>query len=593
MSLVQTKKCKRSADELRKQYRVRAYEQECKTGIAPAFINEAITPADAIDLLSNVRGKEARAAAVEIAATPDSLGAFSQVISDISEPALNYLYSCTSYRYFSKKYMPHYFDKPFTPLYHDPYFELLRGVETHTITKPVVVAGPRHWGKTAMGSVMCPMHCIIFPVNIHLPNGQVKDISKKYIILLSVNEKSSQRNLGNVCGELEDNDAIRMDFGEFYKDPDASRHKSKPWSRSIAVTANGKRIEAMTRHSKVRGAFWKGGRPDLEVGDDLEDDEKQDSPRQRIRDFRWLTHTLAPTLRDDTGNLMLLGNLTHHDGLIARVVEHTQKTNTWITRVFKVSQLDSTGKRVFTWPECYGPKFEAERRATLTDEAYEQEYLMEPGSFDRELKKEDFGEYDMDDIENRLAKFSIYCAMDPAASVTKRSDNTACVPIAFDPLERITYVLPAFLDKVPVKGQADMVLDFQQMWDPLKFGIEAVAYQIALAERVKDLAESLGVEVPVVPIKQGSSTVKEQRIAMRLFRRIADKRILFLRGDPTHIKIRDELINLNNPVHPDDGCDCLEMAQRLCDEDILASRKRGRIRVRVMKMNQSRVTGLG
>jgi len=590
--LVATNKCKRSAEELRKKYREYAYDKECKTGKALPFIREATTPANAIDLLSKIHGKESVDAANEIAGASDELSSLSQVISGVSEPALNYLYSCTSYRYFSKKYLPHYFDKPFTPLYHDPYFELLRGIETHTITKPVVIAGPREWGKTAMGSVMMPMHCVIFPVNIHLPNGQVKDISKRFIILLSVNEKASQRNLGSVCGELEDNEGIRVDFGEFYQDPDARRHKSKPWSRSIAVTANGKRLEAMTRNSKIRGVFWKGGRPDLEVGDDLEDDENQDSLRRRDRDFRWLTRTLFPTLRSDTGNLLILGNLTHHDGLIARVVDHTQKTDTWITRVFKVSSVDpTTQKRVYTWPECFGPKFEEERRATLTDSAYEQEYLMEPGSFNRELRKEDFGEYNMADIEDRLSKFVTYCAMDPAASVSRKADNTAVVPITFDPVERITYVLPAFLDKVPVKGQADMVLDFQQMWDPIKFGIESVAYQVALADRVRDLAESLGVEVPVVPIQQGSNTVKEQRIAMRLFRRIVDKRILFLRGDLTHIKIRDELINLNNPAHSDDGADCLEMSQRLCDEDILARRKKGRIRVRVMKMNQVRVAG--
>lgn len=575
------------AEELRQRYIRNAYRTECRTGKAPEAIVSPRSVQEAVKHLTGMDDEDASAAALAIERDPHQpLSQFLEVLPGLSEAAVNYVFSSVSYRYFAIKYMSDYFFRPFSELYHDPYFSILRAVETHSVDTPVVVAGPRDWGKTAIGGVLLPVHSIIFPCMIYYPNGQKKDIGKRFIAIIAAALSNAQRLLGSICGVLEDNETIRKDFGEFYRDPDKRPgQRDKPWSRTVAVTTNDKRLEAFSRGSKIRGAFWKGTRPDLGIGDDLEDDEAvEQSSLVRNRNYRWMVNTLVNCFAKENGNLLMLGNLTHPDGLIARLVTHAREHG-WLHRVFRVHEKDEeTGDTVYLWESDFGPEFEKDKRQVITDEGFELEYQMNPEAYERDLTHSDISYYTMDDIRDRLHQLAVYAAIDPASTVSRRSDNTAAIAIAYDELTKITYVLPkAFIGKIPVKEQAELVIRMAGRWDPVEFGIEDAAYQTALHERVTELSEEEGLTVVTRPMKQASGITKIRRIIHRLYGRTENGKILFVLGDPTHQVIIDELINVHNPGVKDDAADALEMAVRLKDEEfILKTRRHSGIRARAI-----------
>ena len=592
MAVDLTKEQRKHADVLRQRYIDAAYRRECKTGHAPAAVASPKTVQEAIKKLTNMDEADSLAAANEIEADPASpIERFASILPTLSGAAINYLFSSVSYRYFATKYMADYFYRPFSELYHDEYFKIIRAVETHIVDTPVVVAGPRDWGKTAIGGVLLPVHAVVFPVILYYPGGVEKDISKRFIAIIAAALGNAQRLLGSICSVLEENDIIRQDFGEFYKDPDRRPgQRDKTWSKTVAVTLNDKRLEAFSRGSKIRGAFWKGTRPDLGIGDDLEDDEAvEQSALVRDRNYRWLTNTLVNCFAKENGNLLLLGNLVHTDGLIGRLVRYAEEKD-WLHKVFRVSEKDeSTGDTVYLWEEEFGAAFEKDKREVITDEAYELEFLMNPEAYSQELTTKSFSYYTLADIEGRLGSMCIYSAIDPAATVSRRSDNTAVVSIAYDDVTKLTYVLPkAYIGKIPVKDQADLVLRIASKWDPMKFGVEAVAYQTALHERVKERAIEEGVAICTEPLKQGSGVMKNKRIAHRIFGRVEMGKILFLMDDMSHAIIIDELINLRNPSVKDDAADALEMAVRLKDEEfVLNPRKFNGVRARAVYSDAS------
>ena len=543
---------------IREYYAKQAYGDECKTGKARPYVSSATSLSDLLSKATDLRGADAQAAAYEIYHSKEELAALQGVMKDVPDAVLSYLYSSVCYKYFSTKYLTSAVDKGFSPLYHDPYFEILRAVETHMTPHPAMVCGPREWGKTTIGAFIMPMHAIIFPVVRHTPTGDV-DFSKRYIVFISAAKGPSQKLLSGVCLELEQNDDIRNELGEFYKDPDIRRRK-REWTREAAVTENGVRIECHSRKSKFRGAWYRGRRPDLIIGDDLEDDETTESENRRTSDFIWYTKIILPSIAQRNGNVLTLGNLDNPDGLCEKILKHSEGKN-WMTKVFKVFETHPiTGAKIYTWPEHFGADFEAKQREDISDEAFELEYQMNVHAAIRELSSNSFHDYDMDEVREKFHRMWLIGAVDQASGKKKtRHDETAIGGIAYDPVTKLIYVLPAIISKLDKKKQPKAVLDYHMDYDFMEVAIEGSADQGALCADVEEIAEEMDVHIKVVPVYSTIAN-KHERIKGRLYRRCEDGRILFPRGDASARRIKDQLLRLGQPGMKDDAADMLSMA---------------------------------
>ena len=580
-------KTKKSNNELQKRYRLAAYEDECKTGSAYSCVDDPKSTAEAIQRLADIHGDESLFAAREIENSDDPIAAYQEVLKDTDPAVLKYLLAECSYKFFSKTYLPHHVERPFAPLYHDPFFAALRKVETHTTRTPLVVAGPRDWGKSTLGAVMLPIHCIVFPVFRYFPNGKVVDISKRYISLISLEQKSSKRHLSSICYEFENNEFLQEDFGDFYRDSEkVTGRRDNEWTKVAVTTLNHKRIETHSRKSKLRGMLWHGRRPDLPICDDVDDDEQAHSRTRREADVRWMRNIVMNCVRKENGNILIMGNYVVENGVFAQMLQDGEEKG-WERLLFRTYDVDpETQKKSYIWPEAFGPDFESDKRDDIGDEAYEEEYQQDPTSRNRELNKNSFLHYRYEEIVGRLNDFPIFAAIDQAGTVTRRSDFTAITAVAYDADARRAFVLPSFHGKIGTLAQRDQIFAMQQRFRPFWFGIEAGASQGSLIEIVEHKAREERILIAVEKITQpGGELHKKPRIAMRLFPRILQGEILFLDNDPVHQAMEHELIYLQTTDH-DDLADALEMAVRLLDKwlDEIQRQNRG-VKVSVVNID--------
>ena len=117
------------------------------------------------------------------------------------------------------------------------------------------VAAPRGHAKSTAITHAFVLACMCFRV-------------KSFCLLVSDTESQAVEFLGDIRAELEENEALRATFG--------IKLIVKSNDTNVIVMMNDGhkfRIIAKGSEQKIRGIKWLGKRPDLIVGDDLENDE--------------------------------------------------------------------------------------------------------------------------------------------------------------------------------------------------------------------------------------------------------------------------------------------------------------------------------
>jgi hypothetical protein len=436
-----------------------------------------------------------------------------------------------------------------------------------------IVTGPREWGKSTCGSLVLPLHCILHPYKVYRDGNEV-DAAKRYIRFISAAEPASKKHLGALCYELEENELIRRDYGDLYRDPDRSpTDRVREWSKTAAVTTNGFRLEAHGRNARQRGMKWKQFRPRLDVYDDLEDEASVRQQGRRNADFQWITRTMIPGICSDFGNGLILGTTSlHPDQMLCRLIKHGQKHN-WNICVVEATHTDAAGNLVSNWPERYSKEWCVERRDDMGDAAFDAEYNQNPDAIGTELSASSFKYYEYSQIADTVGSMAVFIGVDPAFRETERSDNTALVPIAYDAASHKTYVLPAIVAKLDMAKKVDEILAMYARWNATRIGVETDGQQSAFKDSLDDKAKTQGITLPSEGVSQPRGISKRERIQSRLFRSVADGTLVFLREDTSHITIRDELLHLWTTAH-DDGADALEIACRMRDAYLIDMHKR-------------------
>jgi hypothetical protein len=112
------------------------------------------------------------------------------------------------------------------------------------------------------------------------------------------------------------------------------------------VLDNGVRILARSRGQKIRGLKHRQHRPALIVADDVEDLDWVRTQENRDKSDRWFRGNVLPSLDEQHGRCVIIGNWLHTDGLMARL------KNTGIFKVLEFSLLregDGTEIERCTW----------------------------------------------------------------------------------------------------------------------------------------------------------------------------------------------------------------------------------------------------
>lgn len=294
---------------------------------------------------------------------------------------------------------------------------------------------------------------------------------KSFCLLVSDTEAQAVEFLGDIKSELTGNTALRNEFGikKVLKDTETN---------VICQFKDGDmfRIVAKGSMQKVRGLKWRGKRPDLIVGDDLENDEIVMNPERREKFRRWFMNALIPC-GSDTCAIRIVGTILHMDSMLQRLLDD----ETWRTRVYEAHNPDFSE---ILWPEQYPrERLEAIRAGYIAQsnpEGYAQEYLNKPIAIENAFFNPDyFFDFDRDGDKALLPNLEYFAAADFAISEKEKADYTAIVVCGVCP-EGVVYVVDARRGKWDADGIISELIAVQKMWKPNIFTFETAKIDKAI-----------------------------------------------------------------------------------------------------------------
>jgi len=324
---------------------------------------------------------------------------------------------------------------------------------------------------------------------------------KKFVLILCQTQAQAKQHMMNLRRELESNILLKNDLGPFKEDNE--------WgSSSLVFSRLNARITAISTEQSMRGLRHNQHRPDLIIGDDVEDLASTKTREGRNKTYQWLTGEVIPAGDRET-RLVIVGNLLHEDSLMMRLKEDIEKDR--IAGVFKSYPL-ILGETIL-WPGKYPAMkaVEEEKRKAANEFAWQREYLLNivPDE-EQAIHREWIQYYDevpqyhyifVDPYQSVRSHQEIRIGVDPAISKEDAACYTAMVPgllyetkksdYAFEG-DYILYILPNIVNKkmdFPETVETCKVLNGNYKtvneYCPPIFVVEDVGYQKALPQQLE------------------------------------------------------------------------------------------------------------
>lgn len=285
-----------------------------------------------------------------------------------------------------------------------------------------------------------------------------------YVILLGSSEEMAIEHLGDIATELRENDSLRAHFG--------IKHFLVEQKTDIIIECTDGhqfRILARGAEQKIRGRKWRGKRPGLIVGDDLEDDEQVENKDRRRKFSNWFFRAAKQALRDG-GRIRVHGTILHEDSLLANLIKQ------WQGLLFKAHKSFDEFIEIL-WEEKFP---EARLRAIrqefidrLDSAGYSQEYLNDPfDSNEAFIRKIDILPMS-DDDRTKVARGQVLvsASTDFAVSKADRANRTSISVGGKDP-ENMIYLFDQHVGRIHSLEIIDLHFQVQKRWNPRYFWVE-------------------------------------------------------------------------------------------------------------------------
>lgn len=223
------------------------------------------------------------------------------------------------FEFFCRTYFPHYVKKANSRL-HDFLYQRLPEIADSGRAETDAIAAPRGEAKSTITSQLFVLWCIVTERKWYAMIGM--DAFDQAAIMLEA-----------IKAELEGNPRLAMDF------PESCGGGGRVWQAGVIVTRNDRKIEAVGSGKRIRGRRHGPHRPDLFIGDDLENDENVKTPEQRDKLQGWITKAVLKLGgAGEKFDVIIIGTILHYDSVLARLLNNPL----WRSAKFKA---------IMQWPE--------------------------------------------------------------------------------------------------------------------------------------------------------------------------------------------------------------------------------------------------
>lgn len=320
-----------------------------------------------------------------------------------------------------------------------------------------------------------------------------------YVILGGSTEDMAAEQLSNIREELLENEDLRSEFGiaDFEQDSKVD---------IIVRCTDGHRFRILARgaEQKIRGKMWKGKRPNLFVGDDMEDDEQVENRDRRAKFRRWFFRAAKQALSRN-GKIRVHGTILHEDSLLARL----QKNKTWRCLFFKAHEAFDDFSNIL-WPYAWTEaRLRARQKEFIEDgdsAGYSQEFLNDPqDNAEAYLRRQDF--LPMNEADRERPK-RILAAADFAVSKADMANRTSFSVGGVCP-QNLLHIVDvrvgrwASLEVLPdgtKTGWIEEMFSIQRRWNPEVFFVEDGVIWKSLSQIVYNEMRLRGEFINIEPI---------------------------------------------------------------------------------------------
>jgi len=230
---------------------------------------------------------------------------------------------------------------------------------------------------------------------------------------------------------------------------------------------------------------------DVELVDDLVDEENSRTAMLRDRINKFYYKTLDPCLEppDDVehrGERHIIGTRYHPEDLYGHLKDKELKDHTQV--IPALTQIDETedGHPVYVtpWSEKFSIEFFLKKRKDQGPAIFDSQYQCDIETMRGEVFKPEW--FDHEDIfyDTIPADAHIWTANDLAISTKKTADKFASVTIARH--KDLVYLVDFVWGRFGFNEQAVIIGERFLEQDPIRTGVEAVAYQAAQLQNLKD-----------------------------------------------------------------------------------------------------------
>jgi predicted phage terminase large subunit-like protein len=344
----------------------------------------------------------------------------------------------------------------------------------------VAIAAPRGHAKSTAISFVYTLASVLFR-------------QSKFVVLVSDTEEQAKHFLDLIKGALQTNTDLIQLFGVKSFEADTK-------TDIIVRMEDGYRFRIVAKGSgqKVRGMIWDHYRPDLIIGDDLENDEivMNDDRRKAFRE--WMLNALLP-IRGPNGKVRIVGTILHLDSFLARVtpVEGERDSvedasglkftfappkagDLKIGRMFKglVYKAHTGGNPTeikkdsdMLWPARFNKDWYLQRYYASVEighpEGYAQEYLNRPldesMAFFRKSDLVGMTFEEKDEISTQRKPLLFYAGGDLAITEKERSDYTVFIVVGIDADGRM-YVMDVIRERLDGRKIVSTIIRLQKRW---------------------------------------------------------------------------------------------------------------------------------
>lgn len=458
--------------------------------------------------------------------------------------------------FFARTYFPHYIKHANAQL-HDWLYQRLPEIVDNDVGDHYALAAPRGNAKSTLVTQIFVIWCVV--------TGR-----KHYPVIIMDALDQALPMLEAIKAELQFNPRLLMDYP-------AATGQGRVWQVGTIVTANDAKVQVFGSGKRMRGLRHGPHRPDLVIGDDLENDENVRSPEQRDKLEAWLKKTvlsLGPA--DDSMDVVIIGTILHYDSVLARIINNplwrARKFRAVIEWPHRMDLWDKWEELLLNEGETAALQYYQERKAEMDMGAVVSWPAAQPliklmikrardgrPAFDSEQQNDPVSGEDAPFANcisfwvNQLAEWRFFGACDPSLGKHGASrDPSALLVGGYNRATGVLDVVEALIKKrLPDKIIEDIIA-LQTVYPCVLWVIEVVQFQEFLRTELIKRSAARGVPVPATAITP--STDKLLRIET-LQPHMANGLIRLHRSQSALI---DQLRHFPKADH-DDGPDALHM----------------------------------